>query len=127
MENLLQQMKANKRKLAAWEAQQEEQRHELEEQKRLEEVAKIMVFQYENQLGVTSSKAKEIQEMYKEQVKRNRERNAVKSVVNIEQNKEQIRDMKVRCIEGTASILVFSRFGIPLRRRNRKSSKRSLR
>lgn len=114
LENLLQQKKANKRKLAAWQAQQEEQEREEREQKRLERDAALLAFQHENQLGDTHTRAKEIQKAYVTRMQHNKEEGqSVKSVVNIEQNKEQIRENKVdNSITFCCRRVVSSRFGI---------------
>jgi len=96
LQNLLDQRKANKRKLAAWEARQEELQREQEEIRQIEEDAALIAFQHENHLGDTHVLAKRAQEEFKKQVKRSKEESGiVKSVVNIDQNRERIRENKV--------------------------------
>eukprot|EP00210_Caulerpa_lentillifera_P006715 g6417.t1 len=95
LENLLQQRKSNKRKLAAWEKQQEQDEQDAKTVAQLEAEAELLAFDRQNNLGLTRKRAGQEQEQFKERFKRERlEGESVKSVMNIEQNKGQIKEIK---------------------------------
>lgn len=96
LENLLHQRKTNKRKLAAWEKEQEKEEKEAQDAAQLEVDAELLAFDQQNSLGLTKQRALEEQEKFKESFQREKqETKAVKSVMNIEQNKDQIKEIKV--------------------------------
>lgn len=92
LENLLAQKKANKRKLAAWEAQQEALAREAEERKSVDAQAALAAFDRQNHAGASDALAASLQEAIKEGAEEFlAEKRVVSGAVNIRTNREKMK------------------------------------
>ncbi|CAD7701384.1 unnamed protein product [Ostreobium quekettii] len=94
LENLLEQRKANKRKLAAWEAQQAEEQRQADEKARLQAEARLVSFDRQNHMGASDSTVNKLQSAFKQTADHMHDDKMAKSVVSIQENKERMKELK---------------------------------
>mmetsp|Transcript_17121 Transcript_17121/g.51246 ORF Transcript_17121/g.51246 Transcript_17121/m.51246 type:complete len:334 (-) Transcript_17121:255-1256(-) len=95
LENLLAQKKANKRKLVAWEQQQEGLLREAEEKKAVDAQAEVAAFDRQNHAGASEALAGALREAIKEgAAELMREKRVVSGAVNIRTNKEKMKEVR---------------------------------
>lgn len=94
VENLLAQKKAYKRKLAAWEAAQEEERKKEAERRSVEEGAKLVAFDAENHGGFSSETASKVKAAIVSEAAKSSAPGAIKSQLLIKENQERADGLK---------------------------------
>lgn len=94
LENLLQQKKAIKRKLAAYEAQQQDEQQKAAEQAQVESEAKLIAFDRQNHMGISSKTAAKIQEAITAEAAVMHDAKGAKAAVNIKDNEEKMKQMR---------------------------------
>lgn len=94
VENLLEQRKAIKRKLAAWEAQNEEERQQATERSKVEAEAQLVAFDRQNHLGASASTVQTLHCAFKEAAEHMHDSKVAKNVVAIHENKERMKELK---------------------------------
>ncbi|KAK9815795.1 hypothetical protein WJX72_009551 [[Myrmecia] bisecta] len=95
LENLLAQKKANKRKLAAWEAQQQEEQRKAEELQAVEAQSRLLAFDRQNHMGASASAARLIKEAIQEEAEAHlSDKKVVNSEVTIKENVDKIKEMR---------------------------------
>jgi hypothetical protein len=92
LESLLQQKKANKRKLASWEAQQQQEQQKADERASIAEQAALLAFDRQNHMGASEAAASSIQSAIQEEAELLlAEKKVVNGAVNIIDNKEKMK------------------------------------
>ena len=95
LENLLSQKKANKKKLAAWTAQQEERKRKELELQAVDKEVSILAFERKNHAGASGSTLQHLQEAVGEEAKGILgNKRTISSAINIKENKEKMKEMK---------------------------------
>jgi nitric oxide synthase-interacting protein len=94
LENLLQQKKAIKKKQAAYEAQQAEEQQKAAEQAQIESEAKLIAFDRQNHMGISSKTAQRIQEAITAEAATMHDAKGAKAVVSIKENEEKMKQLR---------------------------------
>jgi nitric oxide synthase-interacting protein len=94
LENLLQQKKAIKKKMAAYEAQQQDEQQKAAEQAQVESEAKLIAFDRQNHMGISSKTAQKIQDAITAEAATMHDAKGAKAVVNIKDNEVKMKQMK---------------------------------
>lgn len=95
LENLLAQKKANKRKLKAWEAQQQEERRKEADKKAIEAEAAVLAFDRQNHMGASDALAVRLRETISEEAEALlADKRVASGAVNIRENEDRIKEMK---------------------------------
>ncbi|GMH43274.1 hypothetical protein BSKO_11196 [Bryopsis sp. KO-2023] len=94
LECLVEQRKANKRKLAAWEAQQEDEKRQADEKAELEARARLVAFERQNNVGASDHTVNALQSAFKEAADHMHDGKVAKNVVTIQENKERMKELK---------------------------------
>eukprot|EP00879_Flechtneria_rotunda_P027769 GHRR01029760.1.p1 GENE.GHRR01029760.1~~GHRR01029760.1.p1 ORF type:complete len:291 (+),score=89.66 GHRR01029760.1:231-1103(+) len=94
LENLLQQKKAIKRKLAAYEAQQQEEQRKAGEQQLVAQEAKLIAFDRQNHMGISGKTAKRIEDAITAEAAIMHDAKGVKAAVNIKEHEERMKQLK---------------------------------
>lgn len=95
LENLLEQKKANKRKLAAWQAQQAEEARKQQEKEAIDREAALLAFDRQNHMGASESLAARLKETISEEAEALlAEKRTAASAVNIKQNEDRMKEMR---------------------------------
>lgn len=94
LENLLQQKKAIKKKLAAYEAQQQDEQQKAAEQAQVEAEAKLIAFDRQNHMGISSKTAQRIQEAITAEAATMHDAKGAKAVVSIKENEEKMKQLR---------------------------------
>ncbi|PSC69552.1 Nitric oxide synthase-interacting [Micractinium conductrix] len=103
LENLLEQKKGNKRKLAAFEAQQKDDARKLADKAAIEQEAALLAFDRQNHMGASEALTQKLRETISEEaeVLLNDKKTAA-GAVNIETNKERMKEMRAFWLPGKA-------------------------
>lgn len=95
IENLLEQKKANKRKLAAWEAQQAEEARKAAGKAAIEQEAALLAFDRQNHAGASKELATKLHEAVSTEAEAlMAEKRTATGVVNIRDNEQMMKTMK---------------------------------
>ncbi|WIA18381.1 hypothetical protein OEZ85_009843 [Tetradesmus obliquus] len=94
LENLLQQKKAIKRKLAAYEAQQAEEQQKAAEQAQVAHEAKLIAFDRQNHMGISGKTVKRIEDAIAAEAATMHDAKGVKAAVNIKENEEKMKQLR---------------------------------
>lgn len=95
LENLLEQKKANKRKLVAWEAQQQEQTRKTQDRAAIEQEAELLAFDRRNHMGASDALASRLRDAISEEAEvLLADKHTVTGAVNIRQNGERIKELR---------------------------------
>ncbi|KAF6256994.1 hypothetical protein COO60DRAFT_1702037 [Scenedesmus sp. NREL 46B-D3] len=92
--NLLQQKKAIKRKLAAYEAQQAEEQQKAAEQAQVAHEAKLIAFDRQNHMGISGKTVKRIEDAIAAEAATMHDAKGVKAAVNIKENEKKMKQLK---------------------------------
>lgn len=95
IENLVQQKKAIKRKMAAWEAQQSDDQLKVDERSAVDQQAQLLAFDRQNHMGASDRLASNLQQAIAEEADAQmQDKRVVNSAVNIAENKHKMKEMK---------------------------------
>ncbi|KAL4451668.1 hypothetical protein ABPG75_007330 [Micractinium tetrahymenae] len=101
LENLLEQKKANKRKLAAWEAQQAEDARKQADKAAIDAEAALLAFDRQNHMGASEALAQKLKETISEEAEvLLADKKTAAGAVNIETNKERMKEMRAFWLPG---------------------------
>jgi nitric oxide synthase-interacting protein len=94
LENLLQQKKAIKRRLAAYEAQQAEEAQKAAEQAAVTHEAKLIAFDRQNHMGISAKTAKRIEQAITEEASTMHDAKGAKAAQNIKEYADRSKQLK---------------------------------
>ncbi|KAF8059185.1 TCAF2 [Scenedesmus sp. PABB004] len=94
LESLLQQKKAIKRKLAAYEAQQADEAQKAAEQAAVAHEAKLIAFDRQNHMGISGKTAKRIEDAITAEAATMHDARGVKSAINIKEHEERAKQLR---------------------------------
>jgi nitric oxide synthase-interacting protein len=101
LENLLEQKKSNKRKLAAWEAQQAEEARKQADKAAIDQEAALLAFDRANHMGASEALTQKLKETISEEAEvLLADKRTAAGAVNIKTNEEKMKEMRAFWLPG---------------------------